>query len=1119
MLLETRLEAIRKRSVARGLVWGCCRLYISGAFLALVELDSTGADSSTLAPIELRCEYLSDPIAIETAHPRLSWILQTTDETARGQRQIAYQILVANNRSKLEASEGNLWDSGRLHSSQSIHVPYAGATLVSGEDCFWKVRTWDEQSKASGWSKPAHWRMGLLKPADWHAKWIGLDEAQNKSSKPALQGAQWIWFPEGKPEVSAPIAARYFRRSFDIDPHRVVRTATCLLAADSKSEVFINGKHAGAANSHRMAAQFEVTSLVRAGTNLIAASAENVDWEDDPNPAGFIAWLRVEFERGEPLLIATAGDWKSSNVEIAGWKDMEFDETGWVSARQLGAAGTGPWGEISTPGERRLAARMLRREFVMQGKIARATARVCGLGLFEFYLNGKKVGTDVLSPPLTDYSKRVCYITFDVTKELRAGTNAAGIMLGNGRFYAPRSRVPTETVSYGFPKLLFQMQVDYDNGGSEEIISDEHWRLSTEGPIRANNEYDGEEYDARMELDGWCEIGFDDSKWQQAELADPPGGVLSAQSAEPIRVTQTLKPRDISEPKPGVYVFDFGQNFAGWCRLKVTGPRGTWVSLRHAEALSPDGLADTRNARSAEATDTYILKGNGTEFYEPRFTCHGFRYVEVRGYPGQPDASSLVGLVVHDDLESAGEFECSNGLLNRIYKSVRWTLRSNYRSIPVDCAERDERQGWLGDRGAESRGETYIFNTAAFYSKWLLDMEDAQKENGSMPDICPPYWPICPEDVVWPSTTVLVPGMLHDQYGDIGIIESHYASMARWLQYMTRFVTNGIISRDSYGDWGVPPEDPKLIHSRDPNRKTIKPLLATAYWYHDVRLMARYATWLGRHADAAMYAKQAAIVKRAFNRRFFNKRDGQYDNGSQTSCVLPLAFGLVPSNEHQRMFDWLVNKISRDSEQHIGTGIIGGQWLLRVLSDNGRPDVAYAIVNQTSYPSLGYMLDKGATTIWELWNGDTAELWDPDVAEAGMSSANHSMHIGDLVTWLYEYLAGIKVDADQPGFKHIVMRCEPVRGVSFVRATHRSPYGLIRSEWKKKTSTGAFRWIISIPVNTTATVYLPASRMKSVNEGDKPAVQSKSIKLLKMENGRAVFVIGSGNYCFESATE
>jgi len=662
-----------------------------------------------------------------------------------------------------------------------------------------------------------------------------------------------------------------------------------------------------------------------------------------------------------------------------------------------------------------------------------------------------------------------------------------------------------KTRTYGFPKLLFQMLLEFEDGSRTVIASDNTWRITTNGPICANNEYDGEEYDARLEMDHWSEVGFDDSQLRPAQLVPPPAGVLAPQMIEPIRVTQTLAPVALTQPAPGVYVFDFGQNIVGWCRLHVSGPRGATVTLRHAETLQPDGSLFTENLRSAEATDTYIAKGRGEEVYEPRFTSHGFRFVELTGSPGVPKLSSLEARVVHDDLESAGDFLCSNPLLNKIYQNVSWSVRGNYRSIPTDCPQRDERQGWLGDRATEAKGETFLFNTAAFYSKWLQDIDDAQKENGSVPDVCPPYWPIYNDNVTWPSCAVIIPGELLDQYGDTGVVARHYDAAKKWLDYMSGYLTNGLISRDDYGDWCVPGETP-FVHSQNPKHQTGAALLATAYFYEDALLMSRYARLLGQNADARHFDFLADTCKAAFNRSFFKPALEQYDNGSQTSFVLPLAFGLAPAKQANGLFAHLLNDVLNQTHEHVGTGLLGCQWLTGVLSKYGRPDVAYRLATQKTYPSWGQMAEQGATTIWERWNGATAD--------ADMNSRNQVALVGDLCTWLHETLAGIKSDPDRPGFKHIVMRPEPVGDLTFVHATHRSPYGLIASSWEKDAS--GFHWSVTIPVNDSATIYVPATSAKAVKENGQPPRRSRGIKSLGMQGGRAVFIVGSGSYHFDS---
>ncbi|HEY9175438.1 MAG TPA: glycoside hydrolase family 78 protein, partial [Verrucomicrobiae bacterium] len=1068
------------------------------ACTAIITFLSTPAASPAATSLgQLRCEFLKDPAGIDVTEPRLSWIL---DSGERGARQTAYEILVASSAAKLKPGQADLWDTGKVASDQSIHVRYAGKPLASRQQCFWKVRVWDQDGKPSAWSKPASWSMGLLQSADWRGQWIGKDEVEKVA---VLKGCSWIWFPEGEPEKSAPVATRYFRRVFELPAGRVVKHAELQLAGDNEWACAVNAQHAGGGGSFKSATTMDVTRSVRTGRNVIAGWVKNAG--NDPNPAGLVGLLRVEFETGEPLVIPTDGAWKTTDKESGAWTALDYNDSAWVAAKVLGPVGMPPWGEVSGSEDRRLAARMLRKEFEATKPVARATVYLSGLGLSELYLNGKKVGDHVLSPALSEYLKRVFYVTHDVTAQVKRGRNALGVWLGNGRYFAPRSTVPIGTTSYGFPKLLLQLEVDYADGTRETIVSDASWKLTTDGPILANNEYDGEEYDARKEMPGWATTGFDDSRWQAAQIVSAPGGQLAAQMMEPIRVTGVLKPRSVTEIKPGVFIYDLGQNMVGWCQLKVRGPAGTQVSLRHAETLKPDGSLYLDNIRGAKVTDVYTLKGKGEEVYEPRFTYHGFRYVEVTGFPGKPTLASLAGHVVNDDVATAGEFTCSQPTINKFYQNIVWGVRGNYRSISTDCPQRDERQGWLGDRSAESKGETYLFDIAALYAKWTQDMADAQKPNGSIPDVCPSYWPLYNDNVTWPSSAVIIPGALLDQYADAAIIARLYPNMVKWIDHMSGFIQDGIITKDNYGDWCVPPEDPKLIHSNDPARKTAPAILATSYFHHCLKLMAGYAKMLGKPDDAQRFAALAEQLKTALNARFYNKEKGYYDNGSQTSCVLPLAFDMVPPEERPRAFGHLVDKITNETKGHVGTGLVGGQWLNRVLTDGGRPDIVYRFATNTAYPSWGYMVEKGATTVWELWNGDTA---DP-----AMNSGNHVMLVGDLAIWFYECLAGIK--PAQPGFKHILMKPHPVGDLKYAKATHRSPYGLIVSDWKREGAK--FDWQITIPPNTTATVCVPAVNLNDVTEGRLPAIKAKGVKAFRYENGRAIFEVESGNYHFTSS--
>ncbi len=1024
------------------------------------------------------------------------------NSTERGQKETAYQILVASSEAGLKASKSDWWDSGKVESEQSVLVRYDGKALGAHAECFWKVRVWDKDGEPTAWSKPARWTMGLLDASDWKAKWIGLD-GQDVSAH--LEGTSWIWHPaETEPEKTAAPATNYFRRVVTMPAGRKIKRALFQYTGDNECRGWINDRDLGARNNYRTVKWNDITTRIEPDqTYVFGLTGRNLGTN---KPAGVVGLLTVEFTSGEPLVIQTDASWKGSSREEEGWNTLGFDDSKWVAPKILGPVGMPPWGEVRIAEDRRLAGRWLRNEFEVEKKVSRATVYFSGLGLSELWLNGAKVGDAVLSPSLAQYDKRVFYVTHDVTKQLRRGANAIGAVLGGGRFCSDRSKVYAGTVNFGWPKMLLHLRIEHTDGSVSEIVSDESWKLTADGPILNNGEFDGEEYDARREFPNWSRPGFNDSAWQKAELVSAPAGQLAAQMIEPIRVMQKLRPISINEPKPGMFIFDLGQNMVGWCKLRVRGPTGTTVQLRHAETLKPDGTLYLANLRGAQVTDTYTLKGDGIETWQPRFTYHGFRYVEVTGFPDRPTLDAIEGQVVHDDLPVTGEFACSNELINRIYRNIVWGTRGNYRSMPTDCPQRDERQGWLGDRSEECKGEAYLFNIAPLYAKWRQDMADAQRPNGSIPDVAPAYWPIYSDNVTWPSSAIIIPSALERHFGDAATIARSYDSAKLWIEHMLDFATNCIISKDSYGDWCVPPEDPRLIHSKDPARQTDRALLATSYFYNDLRLMERYARQIGKAADAERWAKLAGDFKTAFNEKFLNRKLGQYDNGTQTSCVLPLAFGLVPDDLRERVFAQLVDKIENETKGHIGTGLIGGQYLMRMLSDNGRSDLAYRIATQKDYPSWGYMAEQGATTIWELWNGNTA---DP-----AMNSGNHVMLIGDLVIWLYECLAGIAPDNAQPGFKHIIMTPHPVGDLTWVKASHRSPHGLIKSEWRKDGDK--FDWRIEVPANTTATVYVPATTAGRVTESGKPAADSPGVEFLRTRDSRVVFYVGSGKHHFVS---
>lgn len=914
------------------------------SFILLLALSFfLGHAGAQLGTASLRCEMLTNPQGIDVRKPRLSWQIISPE---RNVRQTAYQLLVATSMERLNKNEGDLWNSGKISSDQSIHVAYAGKDLASRTRCYWKVKVYTNKGE-SAWSEPASWSMGLLNQADWKAKWIGYDKAS-------------------------------------------------------------------------------------------------------------------------------------------------------------------PWDSITQWS--RLSARYLRKDFQAASGVKRATVYISGLGLYELYLNGVKVSGEEVLPAPTDYRESVLYNTFDVTSILQNGNNALGVILGNGRFFTMRQNYkPKKINTFGFPKLLLQLEIEYNNGTKKIIASDGSWKLNVDGPIRSNNEYDGEEYDATKEFGSWTNAKYNDAGWLSPQLVNAPAGKLKAQMIAPVRVRQGLSPIAIHTKGNGKYILDMGQNFSGFITMSVKGNKGDKVKMRFAESLQSNGELYVANLRDAKVTDVYTLKGAASETWRPSFVYHGFRYVEVTGYPGLPSADDFKGYLLADDIETTGTFTCSDSTINRICHNAWWGIISNYKGMPLDCPQRNERQPWLGDRATGSGGEAFLFDNAALYAKWLDDIEQSQTAEGAIPDVAPAFWNYYSDNMTWPGTYILVADMLYRQFGDKESIVHHYPSMKKWMNYMKKkYMKNFILEKDKYGDWCVPPESLELIRSTDSTRTTRGELIGTAYYYWLLQYMKKFAVLAGHPADVKEYEELSGKVKQAFQQKFYNAQRRFYDNNTVTANLLPLYFGITPDSLQDAVFNNIYNKIKITDKMHISTGVIGTQWLMRGLSQFQRPDIAYTLASNTSYPSWGYMAQNGATTIWELWNGNTAS--------PQMNSQNHVMLLGDLLIWLFENVAGIRSDDKEVAFKKIIMKPENIDGLNSVNASYNSMYGMIQSHWKKNAATGAFTWNISVPANAHAIVYIPASTASQIMESGKPAVQGEGIKYIKMDDAYAVYEIGSGNYSF-SATD
>ena len=1059
--------------------------------LCLFLLFPLAANAADVKIMNLRCESLVDPQGIDVLQPRLSWILDAPD---RGQRQSSYQVVVASDASLFKGERVDLWDSGKVASGENVNIPYAGKPLRSDEICHWRVRVWDKDGKVSAWSDPARWSMGILSPDDWKARWIGYVppdtyQPDHPVSSLTFDNCRWIWFPEGDPLKEAPAGTRYFRTDFTLPAGAAVRKARTLMDADDRCTLFVNGKEAGRTSDDsegwRTASHWDLAGRIVPGRNVLAVEAINAT----VSPAGIIGKLQVDLDGLAPVTIRTGGAWRCSDKLVPGWNQPDFDAAAWTTAKELGAMGIQPWGQISEgggppPWAQTNPSPIFRKDFTVRKALRSAVVSVCGLGYYELHLNGKKVGDQELAPVFTRYDKRCLYLSHDITNDLHRGLNALGVMLGNG-FYNQHARDAWNFQNAGWrdrPKLLLQLHLVYVDGSTDTIVSDQTWKASS-GPIVRDGIRNGEVYDARQERAGWDQPGFDDSNWAVPDLVKAPAGKLVAQMTPPIRVVQTMPPISVKEVKPGVFVFDMGQSFAGRAQLRVTGPAGTRVTMRYGELLSGDGTVNQGNINpfvhdGPFQTDEYILKGQGEEVYESRFTYDGFRWVEVRGFPGQPTIDSLRGRVLRTDFTPIGSFECSNDTINRIQHCTLWSYQSNFVGIPTDCPHR-EKNGWTGDAQLAAEQAMYNWDNDAAYASWMYSFDDVMKDSGELPGIVPTYdwgyaWGNGP---AWDSAGELIPWYLYLYRADARPFTDHYARIKRYVDYCTSKARNGIVSF-GLGDWAP--------------AKTETPTEVTdmGYYYVDTLLLARFARLLGKTDDDAKYTALADSIRQTFNKTF-DKGDGIYANGSQTSLSCALYQGLVPPEERQKVVDQLAASV-RKTGYHIDTGILGAKYLFHALSDNGKQDMAWQVAVQPTYPSYAWWLKQGATTLWESWDGG--------------SSRNHIMY-GDISGWYYQAIAGILPDPEKPGFRHIFIKPMPAGDLTWVKAHTDSVRGRIVSEWEKKG--GKLNLHIVIPPGCSATVWVPSADPASVKETE------AIIKSIRTENGAALFEIQSGSYSFE----
>lgn len=1016
----------------------------------------------------LLVEYRENPMGIDTVEPRFSWWFI---QEGRACRQSAYQIQISDSLEALNAGEANVCDTGKVESNASIVALPLKERLKSSSRYWWRVKVWDANGIESEFSEPAWFETGLLDPKEWQGMWLmapGGGNGYHSALTANADDTKWVQIDLGETREFSSIRlfpARPYNWQEDT-PGFGFPVRYRLEASDSPEFVepilLVDKTSEDQPNPGEQPVEHKFETVKARYVRLTATRL----------------WTRLDgqklFALAEMQVLAADGTNLALRKPVKALDSVE--EHGW-STSQLTEG-------ITKSIEEPKIAPLFRREFHLSGPVRRARAYVTGLGYYELHLNGCKVGDRVLDPPYTVFGKRVLYSVYDVTDMLRVGRNAIGVILGRGWFN--RS-----------PRFILQLNIEYDDGSVTSVVSDDRWKRG-KSPILENSLYHGETYDARLEQPGWDLPGFDDSSWEEVEACPSPTERLSCEMIQPIRVTETIEPKSVTCPKEGVWVYDFGQNFSGWCRLTVSGPAGTKVRMRHAEVLYSDGTVNQENLRSARATDTYILKGSGVEVYEPRFTYHGFRYVQIEGFPGQPDKKTLLGCVVRTDLRQIGHFECSNALINQIQHNAVWGYKTNWHSIPTDCPQRDERQGWMGDAGVAAEVGLYNFDMPAAFNKFLQDIQDQQGEDGRIPDTVPHVWGSNPGDPMWSAAYPVIVWDMYRHTGDQTLLTRHYDSIRRYVEMLALEAPDGILTRNNYGDWVGVVETPK-------------DLISTGAFYYVTSILKEIARQTGHFKDYRRYRSLCEKIAEAFNSRFFHPESNSYGNGSQFSNAWPLYLGIVPTEHKKSVVANLIKDIMVSHKGHLSVGFLGARYLPDVLCNEGYPDVAYTIVTQEDYPGWGYMIANGATTIWELW---------VLAVGSGMNSHNHPA-FGSISAWFYRAVAGIVPRHDRGGFEYFDIKPFLMGDLKEAQASVETVRGIVSSHWKR-TGDGIVLEVV-IPPNSQAAVWVPTSGLKN------PTVTENMTEVWK--NGRFVpgvaginagtdagswikFEVGSGRYVF-----
>jgi len=904
-------------------------------------------DNSTLTVDKLKCNGLENPSGTDNT-PEFSWILKSEE---RGQSQSAYQIIVSSDGKSSDGQKGDIWDSGKTLSSESLWISFKGTGLQPGKEYYWNVRVWDNDDNLSPWSSSGKFVTGLFERKDWSgAKWIGYEE---------------------------------------ID----------------ESLLLVPGVHGN-------------------GDNL---------------------------------------------------------------------------GEIA---KKRIAVPYFRKEFSLKNKITRAYAFVSGLGHYELYINGDKIGDRFLAPGWTDYRKTCLYNTFDVTDNLNSGLNTIGAIVGNGFYNISRERYRKLVIAYGAPKMILKLYIRYNDGSEEIIISDENWKTSP-SPITFSGIYGGEDYDARLEQEGWASPGFNEKTWRPALVVREPSGVLKPEKDYPVAITDIIDNKKISQQKDSIYIYDFAQNASGIIKIKVQGERGQEVRFIPGELLGDDSLV-TQDATGDPYYFSYVLKGEEEEIWMPRFTYYGFRYVQAEGvvpagYPNPgnlPVLSEITLLHTSNSSPVIGTFKCSNNHFNSVYDLINWSIKSNLASVATDCPHR-EKLGWLEQTHLMGNSIKFIYDIHNLYDKIIDDMIDSQLENGLIPDIAPEYVPFVAgfrDSPEWGSAAIILPWDMYEWYGDIEAVKKAYPMMKRYLKYLGEMAEGHILSH-GLGDWyDLGPKFPGEA------QLTPKAVTATSIYYYDTKLLSKMAGLIGENEDASYYYGLAEEIRIAFNVKFLDPVTKIYSTGSQTAFSMPLFFGMVDDNIKLEVVGNLLKTIE-DNNKALTAGDIGYRYLLRVLEEEGHSQLIYEMNSKTDVPGYGFQLSKGATALTESW------------AALKYVSNNHMM-LGHLMEWFYSGIGGIRQAPESYAYNHIIIDPEIVGDLTWADATFNTIHGEIKSSWR--TENNQLTLEIAIPANCKAVVNIPQHDYDLITESNIPVSESEDVKILSSGNGKTICEIASGVYLFKA---